>query len=107
MLSTLFLSLAPALAPAPAVGELVAVQAGTVHIGREGRVIEGGATVLLSDGKILAVGKDVAVPPGARVVDYGPSAVIAPPRSARPSPVSPGSMSSMPMGATPPRWPRG
>ncbi len=78
MLSTLFLSLAPALAPAPAVGELVAVQAGTVHIGREGRVIEGGATVLLSDGKILAVGKDVAVPPGARVVDYGPSAVIAP-----------------------------
>ena len=78
MLSTLLLSLAPALAPASAAGELVAVKAGTVHIGREGRVIEGGATVLLSGTKILAVGKDVAVPPGARVVDYGPSAVIAP-----------------------------
>ncbi|MCB9914562.1 MAG: amidohydrolase family protein [Planctomycetes bacterium] len=74
MLSTLLLSLAAA---APAT-DVVAVQAGTIYTVDGGRVIEGGGTVLLSGGKILAVGKTVEIPAGARVVDYGPSAVIAP-----------------------------
>ncbi len=78
MLSTLLLSLAPAFAPAAAGGELVAVQAGTIHVVKEGRVIEGGGTVLLSGGKIIGVGKSLEIPSGARVVDYGPSAVIVP-----------------------------
>lgn len=67
-------------AGSPGAPELVAVQAGTIHVVAEGRVIEGGGTLLIRDGKVVAVDKSsaLAVPPGARVVDYGPSAVIAP-----------------------------
>lgn len=62
-----------------AAGDLVAVRAGTVHT-VAGEVIEGGATVLTRDGKIVAVGRtsDVVVPPGARTVDYGEFAVVVP-----------------------------
>ncbi|MEE8467822.1 MAG: amidohydrolase family protein, partial [Planctomycetota bacterium] len=63
----------------PAAGDpVVAVQAGPIHLVQDGRVIEGGGTLLISGGKILAVGADVSIPAGAVVVDYGPEAVIIP-----------------------------
>lgn len=77
MFSALLLSLAVSAAPAEG-GGLVAIQAGTIHAVEEGRLIEGGGTVLIQDGKIIGVGKDFVVPKGARVVDYGPNAVIIP-----------------------------
>jgi len=58
--------------------DVVAVQAGTVHVVEDGKTFTGGATVLVRDGKIEAVGNDVTIPGGARVVDYGPDAVIVP-----------------------------
>jgi len=61
----------------PAGRGFVAVRAGTVHLVEEGRVLSG-ATVLVKDGKIQAVGSDVPLPPDALVVDYGPDAVIVP-----------------------------
>ena len=67
-----------ALRAAPADHALVAVRAGTVHLVEGDQVLEGGATILIDDGKIAAIGKDVAVPPTAHVVDYGPDAVIVP-----------------------------
>jgi imidazolonepropionase-like amidohydrolase len=67
---------APAAFTAPAAGE-VAVRAGTIHT-VQGETIEGGGTVLVRDKKIVAVGRDVRVPPGTRVVDYGPDAVLTP-----------------------------
>ncbi len=48
-------------------GGLVALIGGEVRIG-DGQVLSG-ATVILRDGRVEAVGKDVAVPPGARRVD--------------------------------------
>ena len=69
--------------PGPAVGantlaaDTVALKAGRIHVVERGQVIENG-TILVKDGVITAVGADVAVPPGARVVDYGPAAEIAP-----------------------------
>ncbi|MCC7169685.1 MAG: amidohydrolase family protein [Planctomycetes bacterium] len=75
---SLFL-LASLSAPVPAVGgKTVALKAGTVHAVAEGRTWTGGATVLVRDGKIVAVGKDVVIPGNAEVVDYGPDAVLAP-----------------------------
>ncbi len=56
----------------------VALRAGTIHLVEEGRVLEGGATILVQGGKILAVGGDLELPPGAELVDYGPDAVIVP-----------------------------
>lgn len=61
----------------PTGGDLVAIRAGTIHVVEAGGVVENG-TMLVRDGKIEAVGSDVAVPLGARVVNYGPDAVIAP-----------------------------
>jgi imidazolonepropionase-like amidohydrolase len=73
-------ALALARAPEPARGQstLVAVRAGTIHVvpGRE--VIRGGATLLVRDGRVVAVGSDLAVPPDAQWIDYGPDAVIVP-----------------------------
>ncbi|HEX6881888.1 MAG TPA: amidohydrolase family protein [Planctomycetota bacterium] len=63
--------------PAPAGRGFVAVRAGTIHLVEDGRVLSG-ATILVKDGKIQAVGADVALPPDALVVDYGPDAVIVP-----------------------------
>jgi imidazolonepropionase-like amidohydrolase len=68
----------PARTEAAARAEVVALQAGTAHLVEGGQVLEGGVTIVVRDGKILAAGKDVAVPPGARVVDYGADAVIVP-----------------------------
>jgi imidazolonepropionase-like amidohydrolase len=59
-------------------GGLVAVKAGTIHTVESDAPIEGGGVVLVDDGRIVAVGKDLEIPAGARVVDYGPDAVIAP-----------------------------
>lgn len=77
-----FLALAlPAAAaghPVAAGGGYVALQAGTIQLVENGEVLQGGGTILVLDGKIVAVGKDVQVPGSARVVDYGPDAVIAP-----------------------------
>ncbi|MCY2959211.1 MAG: amidohydrolase family protein [Planctomycetota bacterium] len=68
-----------AISPAPtwSGSGTVVLRAGSVHVVEGGRVIENGA-VILRDGKIVAVGADLAVPPGARVVDYGPDAVLTP-----------------------------
>jgi imidazolonepropionase-like amidohydrolase len=55
------------LAAAPAPGQVIAIEGGTVHT-MTGAPIEGG-TVLLRDGRIAAVGRDVVVPAEARRVD--------------------------------------
>ena len=69
---------ASALCAAPlCAGGSVALRAGTIHTS-DGAVHSGGATVVVVDGKIVAVGKDVVVPAGLRVVDYGSEAVIVP-----------------------------
>ena len=65
---------APAVAPA---GDEVAVKAGTIHLVENDVVLKDG-TILIRDGKIVAVGLDVNIPGSARVVDYGPDAVIVP-----------------------------
>ncbi len=78
MLLQAFLATLPALAPARAEGGYVALQAGTIQLVEKGEVIEGGGTILVLDGRIVAVGKNVAIPGSARVVDYGPDAVIVP-----------------------------
>ena len=56
-----------ALGPAPAAAQVVAIQGGTVYP-VSGPPIEG-ATVLIRDGSIAAVGTDFAVPADAQVVD--------------------------------------
>ncbi len=83
-----------AFASAPAVddddkGGPVAIQAGTIHTVDRGGVFTGGATILVEDGKIVAIGKDVDIPAGARVVDYGPGASIVPGLVAADSPYVP------------------
>ena len=65
--------------PGPAEGRgFVAVRAGTIYLVTEGKVIEGGGTVLVKGDRIHSVGADVAVPADAQVVDYGPDAVVIP-----------------------------
>ncbi|HEX2188459.1 MAG TPA: amidohydrolase family protein [Longimicrobiaceae bacterium] len=62
------LAAAALLAAAPLAAQgVVAIEGGTVHT-MTGAPIEGG-TVLIRDGRIAAVGRDVAVPAGARRVD--------------------------------------
>jgi imidazolonepropionase-like amidohydrolase len=63
--------------PAPTGRGLVAVHAGTIFSLDEGRVLLD-ATLLIKDGKIQGLGTDLAVPPDALRVDYGPDAVITP-----------------------------
>lgn len=66
-------------AAAPAAGrDLVAVRAGTIFLVENDEVIEGGGTLLVQGDRIVAVGKSVDVPADARVIDYGPDAVIVP-----------------------------
>ncbi|HEV2148750.1 MAG TPA: amidohydrolase family protein [Longimicrobiaceae bacterium] len=63
---SIFAFLALLAAPLSAQG-VVAIEGGTVHT-MAGAPIEGG-TVLIRDGRVVAVGRDVAVPPGARRID--------------------------------------
>ncbi len=56
----------------------VAVKAGKVVAVDRGAIFTKDATVLIQDGKISAVGEGLAIPPGTRIVDYGPDAVIVP-----------------------------
>lgn len=65
-----------AAASAARLGDVVAVKAGTI-ITVSGETIRGG-TLVVDGNVILSVGKDIAIPPAARVVDYGPDAVIVP-----------------------------
>lgn len=53
--------------PAPAQKGPIAIKNATVHTG-EGKVIEN-ATIVMENGKITAVGKDVVIPAGAAVTD--------------------------------------
>ena len=55
----------------------VAIQAGTVHT-VSGTVLSGGATVLVRQGRIVAVGAELEIPSDAAVFDYGPDAVLIP-----------------------------
>jgi imidazolonepropionase-like amidohydrolase len=57
--------------------EPVVVRAGTVWTG-DGPPLTGGAEVLLQDGRVLAVGRSVPHPAGARVVDAGEDAHVTP-----------------------------
>jgi imidazolonepropionase-like amidohydrolase len=59
--------LALALAALPASAQPIAITGGKVHP-VSGPPIEN-ATVVITDGKITAVGRDAAIPPGARVID--------------------------------------
>jgi imidazolonepropionase-like amidohydrolase len=65
---TLLLCGALSLAARPARCETVAITGGTVHTMGAAGTLEGG-TVLIEDGRVKAVGKDVAVPAGARRID--------------------------------------
>jgi imidazolonepropionase-like amidohydrolase len=67
MLSSMGAGTASAQSPMLAKQEVVVLQGGTVHVGN-GDVIEGG-TVIVKGAHIDAVGKGLAVPEGARVVD--------------------------------------
>lgn len=59
---------AAALIAAPAAAETIAITGGTVAIGDGSAPVEGG-TVVIRDGRIVAAGKGVAVPAGARQID--------------------------------------
>ena len=76
MISPLLVALATSAVLVPQGGEVVAIQAGTIHLIEDGAVVRGGGTILARDGRIVGVGKDVDVPFGARVVDYGPTSLI-------------------------------
>ncbi|QDU65054.1 amidohydrolase family protein [Engelhardtia mirabilis] len=70
---------APAGAPALAVaGDTLVIRAGTIlTVDAAGTTLENGA-MLVSDGRIVAIGADLVVPVGAQVIDYGPDAVLVP-----------------------------
>jgi len=87
MLLQAFLALSATGAPARVEGGYIALQAGTIQLVEQGQVIEGGGTILVLDGKIVAAGKDIPIPGSARIVDYGPDAVIVPGFVAADSPV--------------------
>lgn len=75
----LLAALAPLALPAPAAPDgLVALRAGSAHVVADGTVIEGGVVLLMRGDRIVAVGGDVDVPPGATVIDYGPDATLVP-----------------------------
>jgi imidazolonepropionase-like amidohydrolase len=62
---------------APSSGAIV-LKAGTVYAVERGEVFEGGAAIVVRDGRILGVGKNLEIPAGAQVIDYGANAVIVP-----------------------------
>ena len=53
--------------PVPEAGKLVAITNATIMTASTGTIEKG--TIVIRDGKIAAVGADVAVPPGAKVID--------------------------------------
>lgn len=59
-------------------GHAFAIRAGTVHLVDGDVVLSGGATILVRDGRIEAVGADIEVPADAEWIDYGPDAVVVP-----------------------------
>ena len=59
---------ATALLAAPACADTLAITGGTVAIGDGSQPIPSG-TVVIRDGRVIAAGANVAVPPGARVMD--------------------------------------
>ncbi len=63
---------------APANAGEVVLRAGTVHTVDGTGTLTGGAAVRIRDGVIVEVGADLAAPSGAKVIDYGPEAVIIP-----------------------------
>lgn len=65
--SILSIAAALSVAVAPAAAQTVAIEGGTVHT-MTGAPVEGG-TVLIRDGRIVAVGQNVTVPAGARRID--------------------------------------
>jgi len=65
------------LVPVASAGEVV-LRAGTVYAVDGNGPLTGGASVRIRDGIIIEVGKDLVAPSGAKVIDYGPSAVIVP-----------------------------
>ncbi|WP_206185979.1 amidohydrolase family protein [Sphingosinicella sp. BN140058] len=62
------LLLALGLAAGPALAQTIAITGGTVALGDGSEPIQGG-TVIVRDGRIVAAGRDVAIPPGAQQVD--------------------------------------
>lgn len=56
----------------------VVLKAGTIELVERGEELTGGASIVVRDGRILAVGKNLDIPPGAQVIDYGADAVIVP-----------------------------
>ncbi len=68
---------ASASSAAAAEGPTVAVRAGKI-LAVEGERVHENATLLIRGGRIVAIGSDLELPPGTQVIDYGPSAVIAP-----------------------------
>ena len=72
---------------APAIAQTVAITGGKVVVGDGSDPVEG-ATVLVRDGKVVAVGRDVAIPAGVRTVDargkwVTPGLVVAGPANTR------------------------
>jgi len=73
---TAALALTALLAPLATAGEVV-LRAGTVHAVDGSGPLKDGA-VRIRDGVIVEVGANLVAPSGAKVIDYGPSAVIVP-----------------------------
>lgn len=76
----LSLALLTCLSPAPVAltaGDVVAVKAGRIHTVSDAGTLTDGV-LLIRDGRITAVGTDLAIPPGAQVIDFGSDAVLVP-----------------------------
>ena len=59
---------APSRSPSPRPADTIAIRGGTIlTLGPQGTIA--GGTLLIRDGRIAAVGREVSVPAGARVVD--------------------------------------
>ena len=73
------ISLAPHAPGAPQDGGrgYTAIKAGTIYLVEDGKVLTNG-TILVKGDRIHSVGTDLTVPLDAKVVDYGPEAVIIP-----------------------------
>ena len=61
-------------AGAPAAGQTIAIRGATIHSNVQDELI---GTVVIQDGRILRVGRDAEIPPGARIID-GTGKVVTP-----------------------------